>query len=327
VLVAERDVTELPPRDRNVAMVFQSYALYPHLSVKRNLAFGLRVRRRPRTEVERKVAAVAGQLQLSELLERRPKQLSGGQRQRVALGRAMVRDPVAFLMDEPLSNLDAQLRTATRLELTELHRSLGTTFVYVTHDQVEAMTMATRIAVLNQGHLEQVGTPEQVYDAPATTFVAGFIGAPPMNLLAATASTREGRVHVHAQGIEAHLWEGAVPERPVIVGVRPEQLEVGSALTTGGAGEDRAERVARFDARVVAVENLGSEEVALCEVGGTRVAARGARPLRVATGDHVQLRAPADAVTLFDADSGRRLQWVPDPENSAAAAVPPALTA
>jgi multiple sugar transport system ATP-binding protein len=179
VIVDGTDVTALPPGARDIAMVFQSYALYPHLSVEKNLAFGLRVRHRPKDEIAAKVRAVADQLRLGGLLTRRPRELSGGQRQRVALGRAMVRDPLAFLMDEPLSNLDAQLRTATRLELAELHRRLRTTFIYVTHDQVEAMTMATRIAILNDGHLEQLGTPADVYDEPASAFVASFIGSPP----------------------------------------------------------------------------------------------------------------------------------------------------
>jgi multiple sugar transport system ATP-binding protein len=181
--VDQEDITAVAPGGRDIAMVFQSYALYPHLSVERNLGFGLQVRHRAKTDIKARVGEVAEQLALTTLLARRPKELSGGQRQRVALGRAMVRDPKVFLMDEPLSNLDAQLRTATRLELAALHRRLGTTFIYVTHDQVEAMTMATRIAVLNNGRLEQVGTPAEVYDEPATVFVASFMGAPPMNLL------------------------------------------------------------------------------------------------------------------------------------------------
>ena len=189
ILVDGRDVTHTPPRDRNLAMVFQSYALYPHLSVERNITFPLRARRLPRAQAREKLHEVATVLDLTELLGRKPRELSGGQRQRVALGRALVRDPGAFLMDEPLSNLDAKLRTATRAGLSALHRRLGSTFVYVTHDQVEAMTMATRIAVLNAGRLEQVGTPAQVYDEPASVFVAGFLGSPAMNLLDATVET------------------------------------------------------------------------------------------------------------------------------------------
>ena len=301
VIVGQRDVTGLPPRDRDIAMVFQSYALYPHLSVRRNLGFGLSVRRRPKDEIAAKVAQVADQLQLAPLLTRRPKELSGGQRQRVALGRAMVRDPEAFLMDEPLSNLDAQLRAATRVELAELHRRLGTTFVYVTHDQMEAMTMATRIAVMNEGHLEQVGTPSEVYDEPATTFVAGFIGAPAMNLAPAVAATRDGLVHVSADGIDAPLFAGALAERPVLVGVRPEHLR----RAHGACSQ-------RFIGTVVAVENTGSEEVALVALGTSRFAWRAPRPIGVGAGETVHLTADPRHISLFDPGTSRRLIWVDD---------------
>ena len=189
ILVDGRDVTVLPPRERDLAMVFQNYALYPHLTVERNLGFGLSVRKIGKEEIRRRVDEVSEFLDLDGLLKRRPKELSGGQRQRVALGRAMVREPMAFLMDEPLSNLDAQLRSSTRTRLTALHRRLDTTFVYVTHDQVDAMTMATKVAVLNKGRVEQFGTPVEIYDKPASAFVAGFMGAPPMNLLPAELGT------------------------------------------------------------------------------------------------------------------------------------------
>ncbi|MCU1493056.1 MAG: transporter related protein [Acidimicrobiaceae bacterium] len=302
VIVDERDVTSLPPGDRDIAMVFQSYALYPHLTVERNLGFGLRVRHRTKAEIAEKVGAVADQLKLTSLLGRRPKELSGGQRQRVALGRAMVRDPKAFLMDEPLSNLDAQLRTATRLELAELHRRLGTTFVYVTHDQVEAMTMATRIAILDHGRLEQIGTPAEVYDEPATTFVAGFIGAPPMNLLPATALGIGDKVHVIAEGVDVELADGDLEERDVVLGVRPEHLRFAREEHTGP----------NFRGTVLAVENLGSEEVAFCAVGNAQIAVRGPRPLRVEPGDDVTLTAALSRVYLFDPTSTRRLLWVDD---------------
>jgi multiple sugar transport system ATP-binding protein len=302
VRVGGRDVTTQPPRERDVAMVFQSYALYPHLSVRRNLGFGLRARRRPRTEIEEKVTDVARRLGLDALLDRRPRELSGGQRQRVALGRAMVRDPAVFLMDEPLSNLDAQLRTATRVELAALHRSLGATFVYVTHDQVEAMTLATRIAVLSEGRLEQVGTPAEIYDEPASMFVAGFVGAPPMNLLPGVAFGRDGRVMLQGAAISAAAWEGDVAERPVVVGVRPERLRVGRAEP----GE------ARVTGLVTAVENLGSEEVAICQAGDVRIYVRGPRPLGLHAGDAAELGASVGDLRLFDPQSGRRLLWVPD---------------
>jgi len=302
VVIDEQDVTALPPGDRDIAMVFQSYALYPHLSVERNLGFGLRVRHRAPEEIANKVAKVAEQLKLTSLLARKPKELSGGQRQRVALGRAVVRDPKAFLMDEPLSNLDAQLRTATRVELTELHRRLATTFVYVTHDQVEAMTMATRIVVMNHGHIEQIGTPAEVYDEPASTFVASFIGAPPMNLIPAAAHSVAGVGRLIAPGLDVPYVRGAMDSRQLLVGIRPEHL---SFADVPGAP--------RLEGTVVAVENLGSEEVAFCDVGSSQVAVRGARPLQVAAGDRVTLTARSDRIYLFDPESTRRLIWVDDP--------------
>ena len=302
VIIDGRDMTGTPPRHRDVAMVFQSYALYPHLSVRRNLGFGLRARRRPRAEIDEKVVTTARRLGLDGLLDRRPRELSGGQRQRVAVGRAMVRDPAVFLMDEPLSNLDAQLRTATRVELAALHRSLDATFVYVTHDQVEAMTMATRVAVLNQGRLEQVGTPAQIYDEPASVFVAGFIGAPPMNLLPATAVGQHGQVRLRGPGIEATLWEGTLADQPVLAGLRPERLRPGRPAP-GDVGVTMS---------VTAVENLGGEEIAIGEIGEHRVCFRGERPLAVEVGQEVQLRCPVGDLRLFDPASGRRLRWVAD---------------
>ncbi len=304
VRLGGRDVSSLPPRERDVAMVFQSYALYPHLSVRRNLGFGLRARGRPRREIEDKVTDVARRLGLEALLGRRPKDLSGGQRQRVALGRAMVRDPAVFLMDEPLSNLDAQLRASTRIELAEIHRGLSATFVYVTHDQVEAMTLATRIAVLNEGRLEQLGSPAEIYDEPASMFVAGFLGAPPMNLLPATAVGRDGRVRLEGTAVQADLWAGDLAQRPVVLGIRPERVRI----TPIGPND------VRMTAEVTAVENLGSEEVAICRAGGAQVCVRGPRPLGLTAGQPVELHASADDILLFDPASGGRLRWVPDPD-------------
>jgi multiple sugar transport system ATP-binding protein len=205
-------------------------------------------------------------------------------------------------MDEPLSNLDAQLRTATRLELSALHRRLHTTFIYVTHDQVEAMTMATRIAVLNNGRLEQFGTPAEVYDEPATTFVASFIGAPPMNLMAGTALSLGGRVRVLAEGIDVELAVGDLTETNVLLGVRPEHLRLAPATSDGP----------RFRGKVVAVENLGSEEIAFCAVGDAQLALRGPRPLGVEVGQAVNLTAPRNRLYLFDPETTRRLVWVDD---------------
>ena len=298
VLVDDRDVTREPPRDRDLAMVFQSYALYPHLTVERNITFPLRARRLSRAETREKLQAVAEVLELTSLLQRKPKELSGGQRQRVALGRALVRDPGAFLMDEPLSNLDAKLRTATRAELSALHRRLSSTFIYVTHDQVEAMTMATHIAVLNDGRLEQVGTPEQVYDEPASAFVAGFLGAPAMNLVEATVESQAGRLRVRAPGIDIPLWTAAVPARKVLLGVRPERLVPADPST------------AMITTAIATIENLGSDEIAhLRTPGGAALALRGPRPLGLEVGANLGLNAAPVDVHLFDPASGRRLSW------------------
>ncbi|WP_051166017.1 ABC transporter ATP-binding protein [Amycolatopsis orientalis] len=308
-----RDITHTPPRERDLAMVFQSYALYPHLSVERNIGFPLRARRQARHDIRRKVAEVAGTLELSELLQRRPRELSGGQRQRVALGRALVRDPGAFLLDEPLSNLDAKLRASTRYELVELHRRLRATFVYVTHDQVEAMTMATRIAILNQGRLEQVGTPEEVYDEPASEFVAGFLGSPPMNLFPATIvsrASRTGELVAVAPGLEVPLGQrGEVPDTDVVLGIRPEHLR-----------PDRARPAMTGTVRLL--ENLGGEEIAHCSVGEIRLCVRGPRPLGLAAGDETGLAVEPGRVHVFHPETGRRLRW----QDDGAETVPPSPT-
>ncbi|ODU07553.1 MAG: ABC transporter [Pseudonocardia sp. SCN 72-86] len=304
ILLDGRDITDVAPRERNLAMVFQSYALYPHLTVGRNIAFPLRARRRSRREIDAAVADVARVLGLGELLGRRPRELSGGQRQRVALARALVRDPGAFLLDEPLSNLDAALRTATRAELSDLHRRLGSTFLYVTHDQVEAMTMATRIALLDGGRLEQVGTPTEVYDAPASVFVAGFLGSPPMGLVPAQLTATANLLRANGVGVDVPLGTiDALDDDPsgrdVLVGVRPEHLR------PAGPGADPD--APRIDGVVRLVENLGGEEVAHCLVGDTRLALRGPRPLGLAVGDAVTLTCDPGRVHLFDPVGGRRL--------------------
>jgi multiple sugar transport system ATP-binding protein len=314
ILIEDRDITYLPARERDVAMVFQSYALYPHLTVERNIGFPLRAARVPRNQIAARVSEVAAQLELDGLLGRRPRELSGGQRQRVALGRALVRDPRAFLMDEPLSNLDAKLRTATRTELTALHRQLGSTFVYVTHDQVEAMTMATKVALINDGRLEQVGTPADVYDQPASVFVAGFLGSPPMNLLPATVGTQGGLVAATADGLDVPLWPGAVERREITLGIRPEHARVvpAGALPPGAA---------RLTGRVTGLENLGSEEVGWVALGtgdGAAFAVRGPRPLGLVVGAPLTLTVSREHVHLFAPESGRRLTWQPDLPASAA---------
>ena len=268
-------VNDVDPKDRDVAMVFQSYALYPHLSVRKNIEFPLRSQRMPTEERELRVKGVAGSLQLEELLERKPRQLSGGQRQRVALARAIVRQPKAFLMDEPLSNLDARLRVEMRAELVELHRRSGTTIIYVTHDQVEAMTMGDRVAVLRDGVLQQVGTPKQVHARPANLFVASFIGSPPMN-----------------------LFPGSFLEDPgVTLGVRPE----GFAISADGP----------LRAVVTLVESLGHEHHVACRIGGAEGSLVIVRlPAAVAPpeiGEQVGLRV-IDRVFRFDPESGRLLE-------------------
>ncbi|MDV8024934.1 ABC transporter ATP-binding protein [Rhodococcus sp. IEGM 1330] len=312
ILLDGNDITTTPPRDRNLAMVFQSYALYPHLSVAKNIGFPLRSRKFSRTVIADSVSAVVATLDLSELLGRRPAELSGGQRQRVALARAMVRDPGAFLMDEPLSNLDAKLRSATRTELIELHQRIGTTFLYVTHDQVEAMTMATRIALMDNGCIEQVGTPAELYDTPRSTFVAGFLGAPPMNLFDATVAeagvepagtTRSsgGELHAVAPGVNIPLGieTDSRTEHSVVVGIRPEKMQI-------------VDTHAHVDAVVTTVENLGSEELVHIRVGSNTLCIRAPRPSDARPGAPISVRVDPADVHLFDRDSGRRLTWRPE---------------
>ncbi|MFP3464037.1 ABC transporter ATP-binding protein [Leifsonia sp. SIMBA_070] len=305
ILIDGVDVTELPSKKRNLAMVFQSYALYPHLSVAKNLAFPLAVLRVPQEERSRRVREVAATLGLEKLLDRKPRELSGGQRQRVAVGRALVRQPSAYLMDEPLSNLDAKLRTATRQELSELHDRLDATFVYVTHDQVEAMTMATKIVVLDAGRIEQAGTPEDIYHRPASVFVAGFVGAPPMNLVPGVVGSVGGVVSVTASGLEARLWDGEVENRDVVVGVRPEHLRPAD-FSTGAL---------RVEGLVERIENLGSEQVLYLRVGETLLTARGDHFGGVRSGEPIALGAALERIHLFDRATGRRLEWVPDSDD------------
>ncbi|WMN01910.1 ABC transporter ATP-binding protein [Rhodococcus erythropolis] len=297
ILLNNNDVTCAPPRQRDLAMVFQSYALYPHLTVAKNIGFPLRTHGQSRRSIAESVSKTAATLGLTHLLGRRPAELSGGQRQRVALGRAMVREPGAFLMDEPLSNLDAKLRSATRTELIELHRRLGTTFLYVTHDQVEAMTMAMRIALLNEGRIEQVGTPAELYDTPRSVFVAGFLGAPPMNLFDAKVVRRGGELHVDSPGFTAPLgiMSDSHVDRTVTVGIRPERIRLVSA---SGAST----------AKVVTVENLGSEELVHLSVGPNSLCARVTRPTSVQAGAHTTFIVDPSDIHLFDND-GRRLTW------------------
>ncbi|WOP19519.1 ABC transporter ATP-binding protein [Raineyella sp. LH-20] len=305
ILIDGQAVTSLPPKKRNLAMVFQSYALYPHLSVEKNLAFPLTVLRLSKEERQRRVLEVATTLGLENLLARKPRELSGGQRQRVAVGRALVRQPSAYLMDEPLSNLDAKLRTSTRQELSELHERLQATFLYVTHDQVEAMTMATKIVVLNAGRIEQIGTPAEVYDTPASVFVAGFIGTPPMNLIEGHLTCSGGYIHAETAGITSKLWPGEVAAHDIVIGVRPEHLRVARA-------DDGAMRITGTIERL---ENLGSEQVVYLRVGDQLIIGKGAREVALTRGQQLSLGAHLDAIHLFDKATGRRMEWIPEPQD------------
>jgi multiple sugar transport system ATP-binding protein len=281
IRIGDRVVNHVPARDRDIAMVFQSYALYPHLSVRENMAFGLKLRKLDKQEVNRRVENAAQILGLDELLDKKPRALSGGQRQRVAMGRAIVREPQAFLMDEPLSNLDAKLRVQVRAEISALQRNLGTTTVYVTHDQVEAMTMGDRVAVMRKGQLQQVAEPEELYDRPVNLFVGGFIGSPAMNLLDATLERRDGGHEVVVGGQRIALDEELLSARPalrsfegreVILGIRPESLEDAEVASDGPA--DR-----RLKGRLELREALGSEIVAHVAVEGRQAVTDDVREL------------------------------------------------
>jgi sn-glycerol 3-phosphate transport system ATP-binding protein len=271
ILIGERVVNRLEPAERDIAMVFQNYALYPHMSVFHNMAYGLKIAKLPKEQIKARVDKAAKILELGHLLERKPRQLSGGQRQRVAMGRAIVRQPQVFLFDEPLSNLDAKLRAQTRIEIQKLHRELGITSLFVTHDQVEAMTLAQRMMVMNAGHMEQFGTPEEVYNRPATTFVASFIGSPPMNLLRHAPGTPEGR----------------------ILGIRPEHLDLGPDGWT---------------LAVDTVELLGAERLLHCRLGEELLTIRVPEDQGApAVGSTVHARPREDRLHWFDAASGQRV--------------------
>ncbi|MYA33445.1 MAG: ABC transporter ATP-binding protein [Gemmatimonadales bacterium] len=300
VWIGGRRVDDVEPGARDVSMVFQSYALYPHMTVAGNLGFGLRVRGTPRDEIERRVADAAAALGLAELLSRRPGELSGGQRQRVALGRAMVRDPGVFLFDEPLSNLDAELRLRTRDEIAALHRRLGTTMVFVTHDQVEALSLGQRVAVMDRGRLQQVGTPDEVYRRPTNLFVAGFVGSPPINRI--LLSRDEGG---RLAGGPFALCAPADLDRATL-GVRPEDLAVVPAggLDSSTAGDST--EASDFRAAVLRIEALGSEQrVHLDGPGDGAWVARASPALRVSAGDPVDVSVRWERSHLFGPD-GRR---------------------
>jgi multiple sugar transport system ATP-binding protein len=301
--IAERNVTDVPPKDRDVAMVFQSYALYPHMTIRENLEFGLKIRKTPRAEMDRLVSEAAQVLGITELLERKPKQLSGGQRQRVAVGRAIVRKPSVFLFDEPLSNLDAKLRVQMRAEIKRIQQRLGTTSIYVTHDQVEAMTMGNRIAVLSAGKLQQVGAPLEVYERPANLFVAAFIGTPPMNFVAGTLADGGARFQASAFAfpLPAAVRAATAPfaGRRVVAGIRPESV-LSSGRTTRGEG-------ATVEATVEIVETLGDELVVHARAGEDVLVFKEDPHRAPAIGARVAVQLDLAALHLFDAETERRI--------------------
>jgi len=304
--IDERDVTRVHPRERNIAMVFQSYALYPHMSVRRNMSFALELQKVAKTEIDRRVAVAAEILSIGSLLDRQPKQLSGGQRQRVALGRAIVREPSVFLFDEPLSNLDAKLRTAMRGELIRLHKRLGTTIVYVTHDQVEAMTMGEVVVVMKDGVVQQSGSPMEIYRNPQNIFVAEFIGSPAMNFMAGRIDAGRQSAIGSENAIEIPVSDevlraaATASGAEVTIGIRPEHLAVASP-------SDPSEGQLRLDGVVEVVEPLGAETMVEVNCRGKRLLVRIRGDSLPTVGERLILHAERDRFFYFDAASGRRL--------------------
>lgn len=294
ISIGSRVVNDLPPKDRDIAMVFQSYALYPHKTVRQNMGFALQLRKAAPSEIEQRVMRAAEILDLKPYLDRFPRQLSGGQRQRVAMGRAIVRNPAVFLFDEPLSNLDAKLRVQMRAEIKELHQRLKTTTVYVTHDQVEAMTMADRIVVMNAGRVEQVGSPLELYDRPANVFVASFIGSPSMNLLQGTLRTGKKPAVVTEQGVELPVANAPrdADGLKVFYGIRPEHLEISDK----GVATD-----------VTVIEPMGSETQVFAKLGEQKLVGVFRQRLALAPGSKLNLLPDVDQIHLFNAETGGRL--------------------
>ncbi len=298
IAIDGRVVNQLEPRERGCAMVFQNYALYPHMSVAENIGYALKVAGVPKAERERRVRETAAIVGLGDFLDRKPSALSGGQRQRVAMGRAIVREPRVFLFDEPLSNLDAKLRVTMRAEIRKLHRRLAATSIFVTHDQVEAMTLADRLVVMNGGHVEQVGTPAEIYERPATHFVASFIGSPPMNLLKGDLAAEDA--FLLKDGHRISLPKGSrvgLGTRRVEIGIRPEHAILAKVGTPGSA-----------DAVVDFIEELGASRVVYAELGGSLFAVTVTDAMPIASGDRIGLILPADRLHAFDAETGTRVE-------------------
>jgi multiple sugar transport system ATP-binding protein len=304
ILIGDRLVNDLPPRDRDIAMVFQNYALYPHMTVFNNMAFGLKMRKFARTEIKQRVREAAEILDIQDLLERKPRQLSGGQRQRVALGRAIVRHPQVFLFDEPLSNLDAQLRVQMRVELKRLHQRLQSTAIYVTHDQVEAMTLGDRVVVMKDGSIQQIGEPLEVYSHPRNKFVAGFIGSPAMNFLDASITEIEGELCVQTTGFCARVPADLRPRlasynaHKITLGIRPEDLH---EAVSGDSGQ------VSFEAVVEVVEPLGSEILLDVRVGEQLLVARAESTCRARHHEKIQLACTPERIHFFNPQTGEAI--------------------
>ncbi len=301
IRIGDVQVNDVPPKDRNIAMVFQNYALYPHMTVEQNLSFGLRLRKVARAEIRTKVHRAADLLGIADLLDRRPRELSGGQRQRVAMGRALVRDPRVFLFDEPLSNLDANLRGQMRIEIQRLHQRLRTTTLYVTHDQVEAMTLADRVVVMNAGRIEQAGTPDEIYHQPRTRFVAGFMGSPPMNFVDCQLTATNGRVAARLAAGPALPLPAAMAERVrgrvgqnLVAGLRPEDIREPGA--DGGS--------VVHEAAIDIVEPLGRETIVYFRLGAATLCARVGSGVQLSAGAALPLAFHPDRLHLIDPDTG-----------------------
>ena len=304
IKIGERVVNDVPPKDRDIAMVFQNYALYPHMTVYDNMAFGLKLRKFPKPEIQQRVKDAAEILGIQELLARKPRALSGGQRQRVAVGRAIVRKPQVFLFDEPLSNLDAKLRVAMRAELKKLHDRLSATVVYVTHDQVEAMTMGDRIVIMKDGLIQQVGAPLQVYAQPENQFVAGFIGSPAMNFIPCSVTGKDGNLFFSTQGLNLPVPAGkakalaAYKDKPVTLGIRPEDMHESTAQDAG---------TSIFEAKVEVVEPIGHEIYLDVMVGNSEIVARVSPDTPVKVGQSIKLAAVVDKLHAFDPQTERAI--------------------
>ena len=306
IRIGDRVVNAIPPKDRDIAMVFQSYALYPNMTIRKNLSFGLETRKVPKAEIEQQIKKVAEILQIENLLDRKPSQLSGGQRQRVAMGRAIARDPLIFLFDEPLSNLDAKLRVEMRAEIKKLHKRLGTTIVYVTHDQIEAMTMADRIAIMKDGVVQQFDTPNGVYSNPSNLFVAGFIGSPSMNFIPVSFEQRErslGVVLTNSQEQECFIPVNSdfVPGQRAVMGIRPENI------TDTNEGLGNRQQIVELESEVRVIEPTGPDTLVHVELNSTEVICRSCPEFAGDAGASMKLALDTSKILFFDEKSGERL--------------------